>query len=294
VNYWKIIDPPGSPRTEVTGFPQLTSATSYEANCAPCHTSQLHVRKPGSLMGHDFEFSEGGVNCEMCHGPGDTHARAMSSGKGSELSYAGSVVDFSRIEATRYVAICGQCHAQSALRQPGPNGEMNFPQGGSDFPPTYLGRPYTDVSRRAFYRDGRFRETTFIVEAFRRTACFQKGQAHCGHCHQPHASDVSSNPTSLKFPDDPDRMCLQCHTKFAANPSAHTHHAASNDASRCVSCHMPHIMNSVLFKARTHQIDDIPSAEMTARFGPEESPNACLVCHADKDAHWLALKLQAW
>ena len=293
VNYWKIIDPPGSPRTEVTGFPQLSSATSYEVNCAPCHTSQLHVTQPAALMGHGFEFSEGGINCEMCHGPGERHVRAMSSGMG-EVRDSGSVVDFSRIAASKYVAVCGQCHAQSALRQAGPNGEMNYPPEGSEFPPTYLKRPFTEISRRAFYLDGRFRETTFIVEAFRRTACFRKGQAHCGHCHQPHASDASSNLTSLKFPNDPDRMCLECHSKFAANPSAHTHHAASHEASRCVSCHMPRIMNSVLFKARTHQIDDIPSAEMTRRFGPEESPNACLLCHADKDAHWVELKLQAW
>ncbi len=57
---------------------------------------------------------------------------------------------------------------------------------------------------------------------------------------------------------------------------------------------MPRIMNSVLFRARTHQIDDIPSAEMTRRFSAQESPNACLLCHAEKDARWAELKLQAW
>jgi hypothetical protein len=89
-------------------------------------------------------------------------------------------------------------------------------------------------------------------------------------------------------------MCLQCHSKFTANISAHTHHPASAEASRCVSCHMPRIMNSLMFKARTHRIDDIPDAGMTARFGPDESPNACLLCHADKDAPWAALQLKSW
>jgi len=42
------------------------------------------------------------------------------------------------------------------------------------------------------------------------------------------------------------------------------------------------------------QIDDIPRAEMTLRFGAEESPNACLLCHSEKDARWVELKLQAW
>jgi hypothetical protein len=34
--------------------------------------------------------------------------------------------------------------------------------------------------------------------------------------------------------------------------------------------------------ARTHQIDDIPSAETIERFGAEESPNACLLWHLEK------------
>lgn len=294
INYWKMIDPAGSPRTEVSGFGQFSPATSYQLNCAPCHTSHLHLDRPGSSMGHDFEFAEGGINCEMCHGPGQDHVRAMSSGKAPPSSGRPGFVDFRVIPASRYVKICGQCHAQSALRQPGPNGEMNYPASGATFPPTYLSRPYTEISRRAFYKDGRFRETTFIVEAFRRSACFRRGQAHCGYCHQPHVSDALSNPTSLKFASDPDQMCLQCHSKFIPNPVAHTHHPASSAGSRCVACHMPRIMNSVLFKARSHQIDDIPSAQMAERFGQEESPNACLLCHADKDAQWAAVRLQAW
>jgi len=294
VNYWKMIDPPGSPRTEITGFGQFSSATSYQINCAPCHTSHLRLNRPGSSEGHDFEFNEGGINCEMCHGPAQGHVLAMSLGKASASSSFGNVVDFSTIPANRYVAICGQCHAKSALRQPGPNGEMNYQAPEATFPPTYLSRPYTEVARRAFYKDGRLRETTFIAEAFRRSACFRKGQAHCGYCHQPHGADASTNPTSLKFAADPDQMCLQCHSKFTPNLSAHTHHAASSEGSRCVACHMPRIMNSVLFKARTHQIDDIPNAEMTDRFGQAESPNACILCHADKDAQWAGVRLRSW
>jgi hypothetical protein len=57
---------------------------------------------------------------------------------------------------------------------------------------------------------------------------------------------------------------------------------------------MPKIMNSVLFRTMTHQIDDIPDAEMTARFGQESSPNACLICHKDKDAAWLRKELTGW
>ena len=102
------------------------------------------------------------------------------------------------------------------------------------------------------------------------------------------------NPTSLKFRDRPDQMCLQCHADYALRLETHTHHPASSEGSRCVNCHMPRIMNSLLFQARTHQIDDIPRADTTLRFGQKESPNACLLCHQDKDAQWISARLQAW
>jgi hypothetical protein len=55
---------------------------------------------------------------------------------------------------------------------------------------------------------------------------------------------------------------------------------------------MPAIMNSVLFRARTHQIDDVPSVARLERFGQEESPNACLLCHQEKNVAWLKAALE--
>jgi hypothetical protein len=69
VNYWKIVDLPGSERANVGVFRTMSIRTNYPANCAPCHTSQLRTVKPGSTAPRDMVFSEGGVNCEMCHGP---------------------------------------------------------------------------------------------------------------------------------------------------------------------------------------------------------------------------------
>jgi hypothetical protein len=54
---------------------------------------------------------------------------------------------------------------------------------------------------------------------------------------------------------------------------------------------MPAIVNSMLFRARTHQIDDIPNVARLERFGPEESPNACLQCHQEKNVAWLKAAL---
>jgi predicted CXXCH cytochrome family protein len=145
-----------------------------------------------------------------------------------------------------------------------------------------------------FYADGRFRATTFIVEAFDRSRCFQEGGATCVSCHNPHPDDPAGNLKSLKFAPDSDEMCLQCHQALRDRPERHTRHAPASEASRCVSCHMPRNMDAVLFLARSHQIDEIPDAEMTARFGEPDSPNACLGCHRDKDVNWLVAGMAAW
>jgi predicted CXXCH cytochrome family protein len=260
LNYWRLIDPENSERTDLGAFHQMSAVTSYQQNCAPCHTSQL--REKG--------FAEPGINCEMCHGPSAAHAAGAAPG-----------FQFQKVDNRAYVQVCAQCHAQSALRDP------------QAFPPRYERRPYTEFSRKAFYRDGRFRETTFVVESFERSACFRKGSAHCGSCHDPHSPDAASNPTSLKFRDNPDQMCLQCHpVKYAA--VAHVKHPPANEGARCVSCHMPKIMNSLLFKARSHQIDDKPDAAMTERFGLRESPNACLLCHSEQSVAWTREQLRSW
>jgi predicted CXXCH cytochrome family protein len=173
-----------------------------------------------------------------------------------------------------------------------PSGEVNFGVRGPWYRvyPTHL---VSSFPRRALYRDGRFRATTFISEAFARSRCFQNGQATCASCHDPHPPDAATNPTSLKFAADDDRMCLQCHTSLEAAPERHTRHRAGTAASRCVACHMPRIAEALLFKARSHQIDDIPDAGMTARFGEDDSPNACLACHGDRGLDWLTMALAA-
>ncbi|MBM3740279.1 MAG: hypothetical protein FJW39_31380 [Acidobacteria bacterium] len=269
INYWKEIDPPASVRHVIARFTGFTQATLYQRNCAPCHTSQL--AQQGAALP---EFAEPGVNCEMCHGPSAEHVRGMQAGQRVSKPAWEPPVDFKQLDAPRYVRICAQCHRQSAIHQRGPRGEMNYSGVTPEFNSPARSRPYIEFSRRAFYRDGRFRETTFIVEAFERSKCYRVGGAHCGHCHDPHPRDFAANLKALKYVDNPDRMCTQCHP----GPD-HSKHRKGTEAAQCVSCHMPKIANTAGFLARSHTIDDIPDLEMTRRFGVAESPNACLLCH---------------
>ena len=193
----------------------------YQTTCAPCHTSQLSFAK-GAIEPAAAAFREGGINCEMCHGPSLDHVERLKSGVNTGSAAATTPISFRRLPAERYVAVCAQCHAQSAVHDAQPGGAVNHSETGEPFR-TYSFELPSAFSRKAFYRDGRYRATTFISEAFARSQCFRKGNATCGSCHDPHPANAAQNPNSLKFAEDADAMCVQCHTALAR--AARTPHA---------------------------------------------------------------------
>lgn len=293
VNFWEVLDDGPSERSIISNFHRMELVTSYQMHCAACHTSQ--VQAEGLLIEPErITFREPGINCEMCHGPSRAHADAWLSGEAPSTDPAAPPLRFADLDHRSYVKVCAECHMQSGVVQAGPRGEINYSGKHKDFLSRRRQRPYEEYSRSAFYKDGRFRETTFIVEAFSRSQCFRVGQVHCGHCHDPHPMDSADNPTSLKFRDNPNQMCVQCHESYADEIESHTRHPADSEASLCTACHMPKIMNSMMFLAGTHRIDDIPDAEMTRHFGQAESPNACLQCHESQSTDWLAESLSDW
>ena len=295
LNYWKVIDAPGSERADPQNWEKLDGTTSYLLNCAVCHTSQLRNTQGSGFSSGHLVFREPGIDCEMCHGPSARHVASMTRGQFYTQNALDPPVDFHRISNRDFVAICAQCHMQSNEHQGGERGELNYSSTGTFFLKN-AALPLSEFTRSAFFKDGRFTQATFIVEALERSQCFRKGQASCGTCHDPHGHGEASNLTSLKLKEEPDRMCTGCHTQFENKVAAanHTHHPSGSEASQCVSCHMPRIVDGMLMRVRSHQIDDIPNAEMTARFGQQESPNACLLCHTDKTVEWLKTQLNGW
>jgi predicted CXXCH cytochrome family protein len=295
LNYWRSLDGPGTERSDPYNFERLDNSTSYQEKCAVCHTSQLRNTKGGGLEADGLVFREAGIGCEMCHGPSANHIAAMTRGEFYDKAALDPPVDFRKTSSNQFVSICAQCHMQARIRDPGPDGELNYSTSGQFFQQT-LSVPFGEFTRKGFYKDGRFSQTTFIVEALQRSKCYRDGHLTCGTCHDPHGHGFSANQTSLRYKDEPDKMCTGCHTQFQdkAKIEIHTHHASNSEASQCVSCHMPRIMDALTFSARTHQIDDIPNAEMTMRFGQEDSPNACLLCHKEKSLQWMQGQLQSW
>ncbi len=78
VNYWKIVEG-SSERSDIAHFQGTPEGALYQRDCAPCHTSQLRYNGTAESPAA-AQFREGGIDCEMCHGPSQAHVDAMRAG----------------------------------------------------------------------------------------------------------------------------------------------------------------------------------------------------------------------
>ena len=107
------------------------------------------------------------------------HVERLKSGVTLTSGRCDRLSAFDGCRLTEYVAVCAQCHAQSAIHDAQPGGAVNYSEAG-DTVRTYAVELPSAFSRKAMYRDGRYRATTFISEAFARSQCFRKGTPPAG------------------------------------------------------------------------------------------------------------------
>jgi len=89
----------------------------------------------------------------MCHGPSLDHVRSVKTGARMGRSSTETPVRFGRVSAAQSTAICAQCHAQSAVHDSLPGGNMNYSDQAQPFYRTYAAHLPSNFSRTAFYRD---------------------------------------------------------------------------------------------------------------------------------------------
>ena len=168
----RLVDTPGSPRTDIS---QFHARLTMRCTRPPArHVIRASCRsRPAPSEPAAATFREGGINCEMCHGPSLRSRRADEGRRHTGVRRCETPISFRRLPAQRYVAVCAQCHAQSAVHDAQPGGAVNYSESGEPFR-TYSIELPSAFSRKAFYRDGRYRATTFISEAFARIAVFSQ------------------------------------------------------------------------------------------------------------------------
>jgi hypothetical protein len=278
---WKEITPiPNDPDHDLRQIWNIT--------CVNCHATNLAKQFDAAANTYATTWTEMGIACEACHGPGAAHNTSPAAAK-----------LFTPREATprQVFDMCGYCHGNKN------NSFFGFKPGDryEDYAlPFLISQPIPDNDPQGdFWPDGR--PSRFNrPQALMQTGCFQRGQATCTSCHRAHGTNahmlkVQVETESGAHTKQSDALCTQCHGagepgKAGKAGEAHTHHAADSPGSRCIDCHMSDVNWRLITRRRDHTFQP-PVPEMTSRFG---APNACTTCHEDKSPEWAASIMDRW
>jgi predicted CXXCH cytochrome family protein len=257
----------------------------WNKNCYSCHVSQEQKNFDGTKMQYRTEWLDFGINCERCHGPGKAHAAHFSrSVPAQERSKPDDIVVQTRLDAARNTMVCAQCHSFRDIFADGFTAGSNY----YDYFVPVLEYSLPADADPAYWADGRTRRFSNDAFGLWQSECYLKGKATCLDCHVvPHNTDIDRNP---QLRPDANALCTRCHESIGAALAKHTHHAERSAGSSCVECHMPRTVYSIKAEIRDHSMT-IPVPENTIR---HNIPNACNVCHKDRDAAWSLEKMNAW
>jgi predicted CXXCH cytochrome family protein len=252
----------------------------WNKHCVGCHVSRQDNHYSPAAGTYATTWVDFGTSCERCHGNGEAH---MASARGDAAARAGAIVRPTALDPRHSSMICAQCHSLRDAVAPG------FRAGGDYYDYFVPKLEYTPRKEQdpVYWADGRPRRFSNDAIGLWQSQCFVKGGATCVTCHDAHMPDVDRHP---ELAPGNNALCTRCHQALAADPGAHTHHAASSAGSSCVDCHMPREVLSIKAKIRDHSMS-LPAPENTVALG---IPNACTDCHADKSAAWAADAVARW
>lgn len=289
----------------------------WNGNCFNCHATNIAQGYDLNEKKYKSTWTEMGIGCEACHGPGRPHVTLMeqweknpaskpaydNSASNRGLSDLLKTLSFKSAEPRRIYDTCAYCHGNKK------NTFVGFKAGDryEDFALPFLVSdpiPENDFQGE-FWPDGRPNRFN-RNQALAMSGCFQANAVTCTSCHVAHGSP---NDASLKVnihnARDGDTLCTQCHTtpkRAAVNPrlpspsftgdglEAHTFHKADSTGSRCIGCHMSDVNWRLLIRKRDHTFQ-APVPENTAQFG---IPNACTTCHDDRTPEWAVKQMDGW
>jgi len=250
----------------------LDPAYTFNTSCYSCHVSQLARNYDPATDTYRTTWGEPGINCETCHGPSAEHVRAARALPPGQPMMDAKLIVTKTMTCDQTNAMCASCHAKLAPLT------ADFTPGARLFDHFLL----NTLEDPDFYPDGRDLGENFTETTWRLSPCQSSGRIDCVDCH--------TSSGRYKFRQgDPNAACLPCHEARVSTVAAHSRHTAGSPGARCIACHMP--MTEFGRMRRTDHSMRPPAPAATIAFG---SPNACNLCHADKDAPWADGQVRQW
>jgi predicted CXXCH cytochrome family protein len=289
----------------------------WNVTCFNCHATNLDAKFDAASKTYDTSWTEMGLGCETCHGPGRPHVALMrewaknpatkpayDTGAGNRALGSTLKIFSPRTAEPRQVFdTCAYCHGNKN------NVFLGFLPGSrmEEFAlPFLVSQPMPpDDPQGDFWPDGR--PSRFNrPQALTLSGCFIKGNVTCTNCHVAHGSRQEH---SLKVSiAESDKLCTQCHETLNAPDSRreaqdgariatsgaevqrHTRHAVDSRGSRCIECHMSDVNWRLMIRRRDHTFA-APVPEMTAKYGV---PSGCTTCHDGRTPEWAAATMDKW
>ena len=249
------------------------SAYTFNTSCYSCHVSQLTSNYGLKTDTYQTTWAEAGINCETCHGPSAAHNRVLQEAPGGQKLDDIKIIRWKNLTAEQKNAACSICHAKMSPIT------SNFAPGDRFFDHFDL----TALEDPDFYPDGRDLGENYTYTSWLMSPCAKSGKLDCIHCH------TSSGRYRFKAGEKANDACMPCHEKNVKNASAHTHHKENGPGNRCISCHMPTTSFARMNRTDHSMLPPAPSATIAFK-----SPNACNLCHSDKDPVWADEGVRQW
>ena len=245
---------------------------AFNTTCFNCHVTELSTNYDLATDTYHTTWSEPGISCESCHGPGKDHILAMEAAVEGHRPKDIKILRAKGFTPKQMNDMCATCHAKLVPLS------LTFLPGDEFFDHFDL----ITLEHADFYPDGRDLGENYTYTAWLTSPCGKSGKLDCNHCHTPSGRMRFEGEKSNK-------MCMPCHENLVKQPIEHGHHAAGSKGNECVACHMP--MTRFAAMGRTDHSMRPPTPATTIAF---KSPNACGICHKDHDAAWADQWVRKW
>ncbi len=246
-------------------------AYTFNTSCFSCHVSQLATNYEPATDSYRTVWAEPGVSCETCHGPAGEHVKAFEGLPPGVTPRDWRIVSVKALSKEQRTDLCVSCHAKASPLW------TSFRPGDRFFDHFDL----TTLESPDYHSDGRDLGENYTLTSWRMSPCARSGRIDCVHCH--------TSSGRYRFEDRPNDACLPCHEERVTSAAAHTHHPGDGPGSRCTDCHMP-TTEFARMRRSDHSMRP-PAPAATRELG---SPNACNLCHADRDPAWAEKAIRAW
>jgi tetratricopeptide (TPR) repeat protein len=245
---------------------------TFNTTCFNCHVSQLRTNYDLASDTYQTTWREPGISCESCHGEANDHLRAMELAADPKQVRDIKIIRTKEFSTEQMNDMCATCHAKLVPLS------LDFVPGDKFFDHFDL----VVLDHPDYYPDGRDLGENYTFASWMMSPCAKSAKLDCNHCHTPSGRTLYPGAETNK-------SCAPCHQKHVDNPVAHGHHVAGSKGNDCIGCHMPTTRFAAM--GRTDHSMRPPAPATTIAMG---SPNACNLCHADKDAAWSETWVRKW